>query len=462
LRAVAATPDYATATWSPASAANYSVADRPHDYGIDMIVIHDIEGTSGAAIATFQDPKRAGSAHYVIGYDGAITQMVQEKDIAWHAGNWDYNTRSIGIEHAGFACCDDYTQAEYDASAQLIASICSRWGVTLDRTHVIGHYQVPDPTDGTKFGGIDHHTDPGSQWDWTSYMALAQQDAAALPSPPHLGPDPVASVSGTTATVRWRAARACHSAVASYTVTEEPGGVTKTLPASAVSTTFSGLHVGTTYSFTVKAVDADGSDSLTSNSVVPGSKCTSVAVHVLSPAPRVAGSPVSLRATAGGCPSPQFEYWVRMPNGKWYVKQAWTAGGFTWDTSGLAPGRYVISAWAVKLGDSTAKYEAYSSVTLTLTGCTSAKVTPVVASAQVGSPVTFTASAGGCPSPVFEFWLEDPTGKWKVMQAWGAGTWTWDTSGFAKGTYHLSVWANSKGSYVGRPQKYATATATLT
>jgi len=31
--------------------------------------------------------------------DGEITQIVQVKNIAWHAGVWDYNKRSIGVEH---------------------------------------------------------------------------------------------------------------------------------------------------------------------------------------------------------------------------------------------------------------------------------------------------------------------------------------------------------------------------
>ncbi len=96
--AVSATPDYPAATWIPASLANYSYANRPHDRQINLIVIHDIEGSYASAIATFQDPARAGSAHYVIGAQGQVAQMVQEHDIAWHAGNWDYNTRSIGIE----------------------------------------------------------------------------------------------------------------------------------------------------------------------------------------------------------------------------------------------------------------------------------------------------------------------------------------------------------------------------
>ncbi len=91
------TPDYGPAQWIAASPANYTVADRPHDYPIDMIVIHDIEGTVASAIADFQNPAWQASAHYVVSNSGQVTQMVAEKDIAWHAGNWDYNTRAIGI-----------------------------------------------------------------------------------------------------------------------------------------------------------------------------------------------------------------------------------------------------------------------------------------------------------------------------------------------------------------------------
>src|SRR5207249_3178885 len=158
----------------------------PHDYGVDMIVIHDIEGSYGSAIQAFQDPNRAGSAHYVVSTKGQVAQMVLEKDVAWHAGNWDYNTRAIGIEHEGFAWTPGwYTTAEYQASAHISASICSRWGVPMDRQHVIGHNEVPDPDHPGLYGGSDHHTDPGPYWDWTQYMSLAQQYASTLPSPPH-------------------------------------------------------------------------------------------------------------------------------------------------------------------------------------------------------------------------------------------------------------------------------------
>jgi hypothetical protein len=331
----------------------------------------------------------------------------------------------------------------------------------MDRTHVIGHYQVPDPTDPTKFGGIDHHTDPGPNWDWTTYMALAQQYAAALPSPPRLGPSPVASLSGTTATVSWQPARTCHAPVASHTVTAQPGGTTKTVSSSTTAVTFAGLAVGTVYTFTVTATNADGSDSLTSNGIVPGSKCTSASVRAATAAPLMAGLPVLFAATATGCPAPRFEYWVQMLDGKWYLKQPWTGGSFNWNTAGLRPGRYTVHVWANKTGDQLTAPETIGSTTVTLTGCTSATLKPAGGAVHPGTPVTFTATAAGCPNPVYEFWIEDTHGKWHRMTGFGAGTWTWNNTGWGKGTYHIHAWANQLGSFAGLYQAFGSSTYVL-
>ena len=270
---VATTPgsDYPPASWVPASASNFSVANRPHDYPVDMVVIHDIEGSYGSAIQHFQDPAAQASAHYVVSDLGQITQMVSEKDIAWHAGNWDYNTRAIGIEHEGFATGPNwYTPAMYQASAHLIASICSRWGVPMDRAHVIGHYQVPDPNNPGQFGGAGHHTDPGTNWDWTGYMSLAQSYAATLPSPPHLAPDPAVVEGDKTATVNWLPAHTCRTPIDSYTVVGQPGNLTQTLPGSATSAVFNGLTNGVAYTFTVTAHNVEGQDVGTASPVTPG------------------------------------------------------------------------------------------------------------------------------------------------------------------------------------------------
>jgi N-acetyl-anhydromuramyl-L-alanine amidase AmpD len=158
--------DYPAAHWVPASTSNYTKSNRPSTYPIELVVIHVTQETFADTITLFQDPSHAACAHYVTrSADGYIDQMVREKDIAWHAGNWDYNTRSIGIEHEGWV--DDpswFTDAMYSASAKLTRSICDRYGIAMDRDHIIGHVEVP---------GTDH-TDPGPYWDWDKYMALVR------------------------------------------------------------------------------------------------------------------------------------------------------------------------------------------------------------------------------------------------------------------------------------------------
>jgi hypothetical protein len=99
---------------------------------------------------------------------------------------------------------------------------------------------------------------------------------------------------------------------------------------------------------------------------------------------------------------------------------------------------------------------------VTLTGCTSASVTPASGSSGVGTAVTFTASSAGCTNAVYEFWLEDTQGYWHLMRGWGENTWTWTNAGWGKGTYHLHVWAMPPGAYGGAYEVFGSATYTLT
>lgn len=156
--------DYGPAAWAPASTSNYTVAGRESDFPINYVVIHVTQGSYAGSISWFQNPAAQVSAHYVFrSADGAVTQSVREKDIAWHAGNWTYNTQSIGIEHEGFI--DDagwFTDAMYRASAALTRNLTTKYGIPRDRAHIIGHVEVPGAT----------HTDPGPNWNWTYYMQL--------------------------------------------------------------------------------------------------------------------------------------------------------------------------------------------------------------------------------------------------------------------------------------------------
>jgi N-acetyl-anhydromuramyl-L-alanine amidase AmpD len=162
--------------WHPADESNYSAANRWAG-GIDMIVIHVTQGAWSSAINWFKTPNSEASAHYVIrSEDGEIAQCVSDQNIAWHAGNWSVNKVSIGIEHEGFI--DDpkwFTDQLYDSSARLVAYLCIRYGIPINRQHVIGHDEVPGcPGEG---GGVDCHTDPGQWWWWDHYMRLVRQYA---------------------------------------------------------------------------------------------------------------------------------------------------------------------------------------------------------------------------------------------------------------------------------------------
>lgn len=105
----------------------------------DKVVVHH-----NAGILTVDQIRdvwqiRAASAHYQVQADGLIGQLVWDNDTAWHAGDWDVNTTSIGIEPA-----DDSTdpwhigQKTLEEGAHLVAAICRhydlgrpQWGVNV-------------------------------------------------------------------------------------------------------------------------------------------------------------------------------------------------------------------------------------------------------------------------------------------------------------------------------------------
>jgi hypothetical protein len=156
-----------------ASSSNYTNDSRGAG-DIQTVVIHTMEGSYSGSISWFQNSAAQASAHYMVrSSDGQITQMVAEEDTAWHAGHWDTNQQSIGIEHEGYVNAPDtwYTEAMMQASAALTADICDRYGIPKDRSHIIGHNEVPGCSN-PGGGGSSCHTDPGSGWDWDYFMDL--------------------------------------------------------------------------------------------------------------------------------------------------------------------------------------------------------------------------------------------------------------------------------------------------
>jgi N-acetyl-anhydromuramyl-L-alanine amidase AmpD len=179
--AISATPAHAeppsyypALQWVPAAAGNYEVGRARQ--GITAIVIHETDSSFSSALYSFGNPRSRTSSHYLVrASDGVIAQTVAESDTAYHARS--ANRWTIGIEHEFWPrYAIWHTDAQYRSSARLVCAIARRYGIPLDRAHIVGHNELP---------GNDH-SDPGPTWNWTYYMSLVRacdpRAAQAAPS----------------------------------------------------------------------------------------------------------------------------------------------------------------------------------------------------------------------------------------------------------------------------------------
>lgn len=150
---------------------NHDLGNRPTSQSIKYIVVHDTEGAWEGVLKLVQDPTYVSWNYSLRSTDGHIAQHLKAKDVGWHAGNWYVNAKSIGLEHEGFLANPDawYTEAMYRSSARLVKYLAKKYGIPLDRQHILGHDTVPGPTSGTI---RNMHTDPGPYWDWRHYFEL--------------------------------------------------------------------------------------------------------------------------------------------------------------------------------------------------------------------------------------------------------------------------------------------------
>ncbi|KQQ78773.1 hypothetical protein ASF73_04485 [Xanthomonas sp. Leaf131] len=150
-------------------------AGRRAGVALDRIVIHITAGgpSIDGTIGWFQNPDARVSAHYLVGRDGEVVQMVRNADTGYHASA--ANSRSIGIEHCankpsrGNPRDLPVTEPQYAASAGLVAWLCQQLGLPADRAHIVGHQEISPG---------DNHACPSSIWDWDHYLACVQQALA--------------------------------------------------------------------------------------------------------------------------------------------------------------------------------------------------------------------------------------------------------------------------------------------
>ena len=129
-------------TQVPAHTNNYGVGRAGKT--INKVIVHWIVGSLASADATFKNPDRKASAHYGI-EDDKIHQYVSEVNTAWHAGNLTVNRESIGIEHSGGEFLADKvnrripSEETHKTSVALVAQICKRYNIPIDRDHILPH-----------------------------------------------------------------------------------------------------------------------------------------------------------------------------------------------------------------------------------------------------------------------------------------------------------------------------------
>lgn len=97
---------------------------------VDKIVLHHNGGNLTGRDCYDVWQTREASAHYQAAADGRITQLVWDTDTAWHAGDWNANLTSIGVEHADISTDPwSISDATLDNGAHLVAALCKRYGL---------------------------------------------------------------------------------------------------------------------------------------------------------------------------------------------------------------------------------------------------------------------------------------------------------------------------------------------
>ena len=164
------------ATWVPSK--NHDIR-KPQ-----LIVLHFTnQGSVQQALDTLRtrNPDGPVSAHYLIGRDGHIYQLVSDTLRAWHAGpgRWgtitDVNSASIGIEIDNNGQMP-FPPAQIASLVNLLTDLTTRW--RIPRAQIIGHEDMaPSRKD-----------DPGPLFPWAKLAAdgfgLWPDTIATLPDPP--------------------------------------------------------------------------------------------------------------------------------------------------------------------------------------------------------------------------------------------------------------------------------------
>lgn len=107
---------------------------------IDTIVCHSMDGTLDGSTAWFRRQGGKNSAHYGVAWNGRVVNWIPENCVAYHAGRYPVNQRSISIEGEDFGNNQAVRpDTFYEKYALLVADIAAFYSIPLDRDHVKKH-----------------------------------------------------------------------------------------------------------------------------------------------------------------------------------------------------------------------------------------------------------------------------------------------------------------------------------
>ena len=175
--------------------------------------------------------------------------------------------------------------------------------------------------------------------------------------------------------------------------------------------------------------------------------CTATTLTPSASSPYASGAGAITLTAGGACAgSTQFRFYFKDTAGVWHLLQDYSASNTASWSADYKAGGYTLLA-EIRPGGSSATLVSYVFLPFTLSGCTSATLTPNPNSPQPkGTSVMLTATAT-CTgaSADFQFWVRSPAGVWTMIQDYGHGnTVTWSAPTIA-GTYVLEVLARNTG-----------------